>query len=88
MDSILDQLKSIKKPIIGCFPLYPPLELLHSMGFFPIILWGFRKYFKNTHESDKHIQDYACSVARYLIEFILEDKGEILDGILQRIDRL
>ncbi|MBD3215152.1 MAG: hypothetical protein GF311_21275 [Candidatus Lokiarchaeota archaeon] len=71
-----------KQRVIGCFPLYPPMELLDSMGFTPLIMWGFKHQFTNTHQSDKHVQDYVCSIARYLTEFTLSDYANILKGIL------
>jgi len=77
----LQQLEDNQKPIIGCFPMYPPVELFHSMGLNPVILWGFKNLFDNTHRSDEHIQDFVCSIGRHLTEFVLSDFGEILDGI-------
>ena len=69
------------KPIIGCFPLYPPLELFSSMDLYPIVLWNLKGFILNLLESDLHIQDYACSISRELVQFALSDPGKILDGI-------
>lgn len=66
---------------MGCFPLYPPLELIHSMGYNPIILWGLKQFFRSTPENDKHVQNFACSVSRHLFELILSDSGKIFDDI-------
>ncbi|TXT65208.1 MAG: R-phenyllactate dehydratase beta subunit [Promethearchaeota archaeon] len=68
--------------VLGCFPLYPPLELLDSMNFTPFIMWGFKNLFSNTHQSDKHIQNYVCSIVRYLTEFSISEYGSILKGLL------
>ena len=84
MTDIVENLKSIKKDggrIIGCYPLYPPVELLHSMGFNPIIMWALRDNILSLTESDKHLQVYACSVARHMIEFI-QLNSSLLDGIV------
>jgi benzoyl-CoA reductase/2-hydroxyglutaryl-CoA dehydratase subunit BcrC/BadD/HgdB len=81
---ILEKLYSNKrngKPVIGCFPLYPPLELLHAMGLAPIVLWGLKGLFHQTPESDKHVQPYVCSVARHLTEFLLTEGRDVVDGI-------
>src|SRR5271157_113239 len=67
------------KPIIGCFPLYPPVELLHAMGLSPVVLWGFRGPIQ---QSDRHLQIYTCSVARYLTEWVLSDQSAGIAGIL------
>jgi benzoyl-CoA reductase/2-hydroxyglutaryl-CoA dehydratase subunit BcrC/BadD/HgdB len=79
--SKLRVLKQTGKPIIACFPLYPPLELLHAMGLAPIVLWGLKGLYHQTPESDKHLQPYVCSVARHLTEFLLTEGGDMIDGI-------
>jgi len=84
MTDFTDGLKSIKndgRRVMGCYPLYPPVELLHSMGFNPIIMWNLRDNIMSLTESDKHLQVYACSVARYMIEFI-QLNSSFLDGII------
>ena len=79
LDSLLEGLRCTGKPIIGCLPLYPPLELFHSMGFNPIILWGTEQQATTTPESDKHVQAFACSVGRRLVESVLSSNGLPLD---------
>jgi benzoyl-CoA reductase/2-hydroxyglutaryl-CoA dehydratase subunit BcrC/BadD/HgdB len=74
-------LRNTDQPLIASFPLYPPLELFHSLGLQPIVLWGFENIFQKTENSSKHLQDYACSVAHYLIEFFLSDLGNHIEGI-------
>ncbi len=70
--------KEAGKPVIGCFPLYPPLELLHSMGLAPVVLWGLRG---PVHDADRHIQNFACSVARRLAQVVIDDAEGLFDGI-------
>ena len=82
MQTQLDALCAQGKPVLGCFPLYPPLELIHSMGIVPVILWGFKPNLHPVPLADKHVQNYACSVGRYLVEFVLQDQGKSLDGLL------
>ncbi|TFH37949.1 MAG: 2-hydroxyacyl-CoA dehydratase, partial [Chrysiogenales bacterium] len=74
------ELKKGGKPVIGCFPLYPPLELFHSMGITPVVLWGGVDFVRTTTGSDRHLQGYTCSVARRLTEFVLSECGALLDG--------
>jgi len=79
-----NKMKSLKDKggkIIGCFPLYPPLELFHSMGLTPVVLWGLKDSVKTSGRADLHLQSYACSVARHLVEFVLSDQGRIMDGL-------
>ncbi len=84
MNSIINKIQSIKdsgERVIGCFPLYPPLELFHSMDIIPVVLWGIDDVRAGVSESDKHLQNYVCSVARRLTEFVLTDGGRLLDGL-------
>ena len=74
-------IKDSGKKVIGCFPLYPPLELFHSMDIIPVVLWGIDDVLAGVSESDKHLQNYVCSVARRLTEFVLTDGGRLLDGL-------
>ncbi|MBD3227344.1 MAG: hypothetical protein GF329_04075 [Candidatus Lokiarchaeota archaeon] len=60
------------KKVVGCFPLYPPLEIFSSLGFVPITLWNIRKYIKDYSEKDKHLQSYVCSIGHNLTEFVLK----------------
>ncbi len=69
------------RTIIACFPLYPPLALLHSMGLVPIVLWGLKGHVSRTEAADPHLPAYTCSVARHLAEFLLTDARELIDGI-------
>ncbi len=59
------------RPLIGCFPLYPPLELFHSMGMDPRVLWGLEETIDGTDLSDLHVQAFSCAVARRLMQFAL-----------------
>ena len=74
-------LKETGRPVVGCFPLYPPLELFHAMGFNPIVLWGLKPYITSTSASDKHVQTFACSVGRHVVEFLLSSKAAMVDSI-------
>jgi len=84
VNSIINKIQKIKdsgKKVIGCFPLYLPLELFHSMDIIPVVLWGLDDVLAGVSESDKHLQHYVCSVARRLTEFVLTDGGRLLDGL-------
>jgi benzoyl-CoA reductase/2-hydroxyglutaryl-CoA dehydratase subunit BcrC/BadD/HgdB len=80
--TILNNLKKNHARIVGCFPLYPPIELIHSMGLVPIVLWGLKESIPRVDHSDQHLQAYACSVSRHLVEFILSQNNTTLDGLL------
>lgn len=75
------RLKNSGKPVIGCFPLYPPVEIFTSMGLVPVVLWNLEDKVHGLEESDSHIQPYCCGIARKLAQFILSATGACLDGI-------
>jgi len=77
----LTRLKNGPRPVIGCLPLYPPVELLHSMGLTPIVLWGLSEVVPNVNDADRHLQNYVCSVARRLTQFVISEWEELLDGL-------
>jgi benzoyl-CoA reductase/2-hydroxyglutaryl-CoA dehydratase subunit BcrC/BadD/HgdB len=77
----LELLKNQGRPVIACFPLYPPLALFHSMGLTPVVMWGLRGHVEGTEISDRHQPSYTCSVARHMTEFILSDARDFIDGI-------
>lgn len=82
IDQRLSKLKKQGYRLVGCFPLYPPLELLHSFGLVPLVLWDMKGHIRTLKESDRHLQSFTCSVARRLAEFILSEDGSLLDGLL------
>ena len=78
--SALHRYKSESKPIIGCFPLYPPVELFTAMGFAPVVLWNLKKDIPGLEDSDRHVQNYACGIVRELVQFVISE-GELLNAI-------
>jgi benzoyl-CoA reductase/2-hydroxyglutaryl-CoA dehydratase subunit BcrC/BadD/HgdB len=81
IETELQKLRHEGRRLIGCFPLYPPLELFHSLGLTPVVLWGFGGSSMNLGKADLHLQPFACAIARHLAEFILSGKGSCLDGL-------
>lgn len=68
-------------PLLGCWPLYPPVELVHSLGLRPAVLWGLTGVAEGGRGA-AHLQPYACSVAHRLADFILGPLGQGLAGFL------
>ncbi|HOO45032.1 MAG TPA: 2-hydroxyacyl-CoA dehydratase family protein [Deltaproteobacteria bacterium] len=75
------RLKRQGRHIVGCFPLYAPLELLHSFGLTPVVLWGFEPAGTDLSRSDRHLQNYSCQVARCLTEVVLENSSAVFDAL-------
>lgn len=68
-------------PLLGAFPLYPPLELFHSFGLKPVVLWGMDRARDETPAADRHLQAFTCSVARRLADFVLGGRGATIAGL-------
>ena len=81
LESDLQALKLKGRKIMACFPPYPPLEIFHSLGFAPVVLWGLGGRLEKTPHSDGHLQTFACSVSRRLAEAVLSGPGRLLDGL-------
>jgi len=79
-EALADRLRCADRPVLGCFPLYPPLELFASLGLLPIVLWGLNDIFKKIQHGDRHLQIFVCSVARFLAEFALSECADYLRG--------
>jgi benzoyl-CoA reductase/2-hydroxyglutaryl-CoA dehydratase subunit BcrC/BadD/HgdB len=83
MNGVLKKLIELKgqgRRMVGCFPLYPPLPLLHSFGLTPITLWGLDSEIADLSRSDRHLQNYTCRVGRQLLEFVLENGSGLFDA--------
>jgi len=83
MNTIVKNIQKAKdngKIIMGSFPLYPPVELFHSLGITTVVLWNLKNIINNTNESDRHIQNYACSISRHAFEFIYQNK-DLFNGL-------
>ncbi len=77
----LKRLRNGPHPVIGCMPLYPPLELFHSLGLTPIVLWGLSDTVSDVTDADRHIQNYVCAVGRRLTQFVIREWEELMDGM-------
>ncbi|MDI6797428.1 MAG: 2-hydroxyacyl-CoA dehydratase family protein [Desulfatibacillaceae bacterium] len=77
----LKRLKGMGRPVAGCFPLYPPQELLHSMGISPVLMWGLGGGSSELVLADKRVQNFVCAVGRRLSQLVLWDSGQNLDAL-------
>jgi benzoyl-CoA reductase/2-hydroxyglutaryl-CoA dehydratase subunit BcrC/BadD/HgdB len=82
MRSPLSELSGAGRPVIGCLPLYPPEELIHSFGAVPVVLWGLKDSIRRTPEADRHVQNYVCSIVRNVTEFLLTGNSDVPSGLL------
>jgi benzoyl-CoA reductase/2-hydroxyglutaryl-CoA dehydratase subunit BcrC/BadD/HgdB len=83
MSEVLKKLSVLKdqgRSLVGCFPLYPPLPLLHAFGLTPVTLWSLDSEISGLSHSDLHLQNYTCRVGRHLLEFVLGDAAGMFDA--------
>ncbi len=84
MKGFFDTVQDIKAKghtLLGCFPLYPPLELFHSFGLTPVVLWGLEQDVNDLSASDRHLQPYTCRVARCLTQFVITRARGLFDAL-------
>jgi len=84
MDDLLAAWKKVRSAggcLVGCFPLYPPLELFHSFGLTPVVLWAMGDARPALAASDAHVQPYACRIARFLTGFVLDHGPGLFDAL-------
>ena len=49
--------------IVGCFPVYTPLEILHAGGMMPLGIFGAGNTIEIAH-ADARFQSFVCSIAK------------------------
>jgi len=78
-DYILKQREVHGRHSFGVFPAQYPRELLWAMRILPVEIWDPPL---DLSSAGAHLQSYICSIVRFGIEFIVQGKGDILDGLL------
>ena len=58
---------------VGCFPVYTPQELIHSMGLTPILIQGGGEFIEISH-ADAPLGSFLCSVSKSTLELALTAK--------------
>lgn len=70
-----------EQPLIGCFPVYTPEEVVIAAGMVPVHLHGGGTLVEIDH-ADSRIQSFVCSIARSTLELGLTQRLALLDGML------
>jgi benzoyl-CoA reductase subunit C len=68
-------------PVVGCFPVYSPVELVHAAGALPIGLFGGGSQIELSH-ADARFVSFVCSIAKSTLELALQGKLAGFDGLL------
>ena len=67
--------------VVGCFPVYTPLELIHASGAFPLGVFGGGKDIEIAH-ADSRFQSFICSIIKSTLELGLTGRLEALDAMV------
>src|SRR3990172_1489636 len=66
---------------VGCYPVYPPFELIHAGGMIPVGIIGGGNRLEIAH-ADSRFQSFICSIVKSTLELGLTGLLDFLDGIV------
>src|SRR3990172_4146331 len=64
--------------VVGCFPVYTPVELIHASGSLPMGIIGGGNELEIAH-ADARFQSFVCSIVKSTLELGLTDKLQGVD---------
>jgi len=67
--------------VVGSFPVYAPMELVHAAGMLPVNLFGAGGGVE-IEAADARIQSFVCSITRSTLELGLRGNLDAFDGFL------
>ena len=67
--------------VIGCFPVYAPVEVPYALGMLPIGLFGGGNRVEIAN-ADSRFQSFICSIVKSTMELAFVGKLDIVDGLL------
>jgi benzoyl-CoA reductase subunit C len=67
--------------VVGCYPVYTPVELIHAAGMLPVGIIGAGNRLEIAH-ADSRFQSFVCSIVKSTLELGLTERLKFLDGIV------
>jgi benzoyl-CoA reductase subunit C len=67
--------------VVGCFPVYTPVELVHASGALPLGVMGGGNQVEIAH-ADSRFQSFICSIVKSTLELGLTDRLGAVDAML------
>ena len=67
--------------VIGYFPVYAPVEIIHAAGMLPVGLSGGGDRLDIQH-ADARFGSFICSIIKTTMEMGMQDRLKVFDGIL------
>jgi benzoyl-CoA reductase subunit C len=67
--------------VVGCFPVYTPVELIHASGALPLGVIGGGNQIEIAH-ADSRFQSFICSIVKSTLELGLTARLDALDALV------
>jgi benzoyl-CoA reductase subunit C len=67
--------------LIGCFPVYSPIEIFHAAGALPVGLAGGGNRLEISH-ADARFQSFVCSIIKSTLELGMQGKLDEFEGLV------
>ena len=67
--------------VIGCFPVYGPVEIPYALGMLPIGLFGGGNRVEIAN-ADSRFQSFICSIVKSTLELAFVGKLDVVDGLM------
>src|ERR1051325_4611150 len=67
--------------LVGCYPVYSPVELIHAAGMLPVGVIGAGNRLEIAN-ADSRFQSFVCSIVKSTLELGMTNKLDFLDGIV------
>ena len=75
------KLGSPGRKVVGCYPVYTPVELVHAAGMLPVLVAG-SGGIPGIRQSEKHLQAFVCAIGRSTTELLDRGMLDVLDAML------
>jgi benzoyl-CoA reductase subunit C len=69
------------RSVVGCFPVYTPVELVHASGAHPVGLIGGGNKIEIAH-ADSRFQSFICSIVKSTMELGMTGRLDALDAVI------
>jgi len=69
------------RKVVGCFPVYTPVELIHASGALPLAVVGGGNQIEIAH-ADSRFQSFICSIVKSTLELGLTGRLAALDAMV------
>jgi benzoyl-CoA reductase subunit C len=69
------------RSIVGCFPVYSPLEIFHAAGMLPVGVAGGGNRLEISH-ADARFQSFVCSIVKSTLELGMQGRLDDFDALV------